>query len=91
MHLSADNAEIWKTLRSLLPEMATGKVKDLSKSLNNKRRYMPWPPSAAILPSSPLDQPELCVKSHRDAKATSRLSELEKAIQRRKVSIVIEL
>lgn len=85
MHLSVDNVEIWKTLRSLLPEMATGKVEDLNKSLNNKRRYMPWPPSAAILLTSPLDQPVLCVKSHRDAKATRRLSELEKAIQRRKV------
>lgn len=91
MHLSVDKAEIWKALGSLLPEMATGKVKDLSKSLNNKRRYKPWPPSAAIAPTSPLDQPVLCVKPYTDEKATRRQNELAKAIQRRKFSVVIEL
>lgn len=80
MHLSGDKAEIWKALGSLLPEMATGKVKDLSKSLNNKRRHTPWPPSAVILPASPLDQPVLCVKSHTDETATRRQSELVTAI-----------
>lgn len=80
MHLSVDKAEIWKALGSLLPEMATGKVKDLSKSLNNKRRYTPWPPSAVIPPTSLLDQPALCVNSHTDEKETRRQSELARAI-----------